>query len=238
MSLKVIYMRLRLTTCFFVTMYSLAQPEPGSIIGSVRADDGTPIAGAEVTMARAVSSELSKYLPNRWLTRSREDGTFSFDSLPVGSFGLCATVPGSNFLDSCEWREPVPVIRLERSHTVADVIITLKRGAEVQVRVDDDRQLLALREGRVPGASLLIGVGTPSGTFQPAILINRASTFRVYKVVIPYEKDIHLIVNRSMFRLVDSAGNILSRSALIRLRIVRGAQTNSVRLSVIGEEAL
>jgi hypothetical protein len=79
-----------------------------------------------------------------------------FDALPEGRYTLCARVQNSTWLNPCEWNFPTPTATVSRTNPVANVTITLKRGAVVPIRIDDVGQLLAKNEGKTPGAGLLL----------------------------------------------------------------------------------
>jgi hypothetical protein len=91
------------------------------------------------------------------------DGTFQISGLPVGSYTVCAQVPGGGFVDACEWATPLTV-DVKAGQAVVGLQFALKRGAILQVRLNDPGQLLLQPSAitkTVP--HVLLGVQTEGG---------------------------------------------------------------------------
>ncbi len=72
----------------------------GSLAGTVSDEGIRPIAGAVVIANREGLPAASGR------ATSAADGTYQITGLPVGSYAVCAQVPGGGFVDVCEWATP------------------------------------------------------------------------------------------------------------------------------------
>src|SRR6266550_4589116 len=100
---RVLFMhRIWIALCVFNAI-SLAQTGTGAIQGTV-IDRATnkPIGGAIVTAIR-------KGLPPASGTvKSAADGAFQIQNLSSGAYSLCVQVPGSSYLNPCQWEMNPP----------------------------------------------------------------------------------------------------------------------------------
>src|SRR5258708_35055275 len=131
----------------------------GGITGVLRGDDGTAIVGAIVELQRRPPFPPGRSVRTEWSTQSGAGGTFSFDGLYGGPYRLCAQVPGSTWLNPCEWGLQPPAVSLSTTQPSASVTMVMKKGAAVPIRVDDPGRWLAQHKGKTPGAHVLLHVG-------------------------------------------------------------------------------
>ncbi|MBI1898773.1 MAG: carboxypeptidase regulatory-like domain-containing protein [Acidobacteria bacterium] len=207
----------------------------GVISGTLRGEDGTAIVGGYVSMALR-PPHPKRLRQTDWTAVTRAGGVFQFRGLNDGQYSLCAQVPGSTFLNPCEWGLQPVQVGLSPAQPIATVTIAMKRGAAVPIRMEDPGELLSQHEGRTPGAHVLIGVGNDGFAFLPAPVVSRDRTGRDHQVVIPFNSLVKLVVHSSFFQLSDAAGIALpkGRTTSIPLTVPAGQQPPAIRLRVTG----
>jgi len=211
--------------------------DAGVIAGTVSGEDGSAVVGAYVTLHLSVvpGQAVRQGFQTQWGVYSGSGGSFRFTGLRNGTYRLCVQAPSTAWLDPCEWGLAIPSLALTDAGRSQTIAISLRKGAEVPIRIDDPGQLVLQNEGRIAGAVLLVGVRTPSSTFRPAVLTLQEGTGRTLKVVIPFDKLVHLTVASSFLKLADSTGTPLSGPGrTIPLSVPAGQAAATVRLSVTG----
>jgi hypothetical protein len=212
-------------------------PGDGVVSGNISGDDGSAVEGAYVTLHlwHKPSQSVRQRFESQWGLYSGSGGSFRFTGLPSGMYRLCAQAPGTEWLDPCEWGLPIPSVALTNAGRSRILTVVLKKGVEVPIRIDDPRQLLPQHEGRTTGAHLLVGVSTPASTFRPAVLTSREGTGRNLKVVIPYDRPVHVAISSSFFKLADSNGTQFPKPGIaIPVRVPAGERAAPVRVAVTG----
>lgn len=103
--------------------------------GLVRGDDGTPIAGAQLTLQVATASQW--YGGRSWSTTSDEDGAWQVEGMPAGRFRFEADAPGyASFLE--------PGLEIDGTGVAVSRDVVLHRGRSVRGMVlDADRNPVA-----------------------------------------------------------------------------------------------
>lgn len=232
---------LLLTVLLRCAAQQIGVADTGVITGTLAGDDGTPIAGADVTLQ---STDAPAPIVRRSRTMQRsvrtgEGGLFRFDQLNVGAYRLCAQAPGTLWLDPCEWKFTVPTVPITERLRQPEVKIVLKKGAAVPIRIDDAGQHLERNEGKNIGAHLLMGITTRSATFQVARQISKDSTSRVYQVVVPFDTTVNAVISSSRFKLTDTTGLALSKigggiGTAIPILVRSGQPVPSLRFLIAG----
>lgn len=219
----------------------LAQQPPvgdtGVITGAVRGEDGSSVAGAYVTLHLSFPSTpaLRQRFQTQWGVYSGSGGSFQFSGLRNGTYRLCVQAPQTAWLDPCEWGLPIPSMTLTGAQRSQSITVSLRKGVEVPIRIDDAGQILLQSEGRIAGAHLLVGVRTPAFTFRPAVLTAQEGTGRTLRVVIPFDRPVKVEVASSFFKLADSNGAAFSRpGTAIPVTVPAGQKAPTIRLSVTG----
>lgn len=231
--------RTLLAICF--AMPCLAQQpllgDNGVVAGTVTGEDGSLISGAYVTLHLAFKPRPAAHqrIRTQWGISTEPGGSFRFTGLLDGSYRICAQAPRTAWLDPCEWGFPVPTVSLTRTERSRAVAISLKKGAEVPIQVDDPSQLLFQNLGKTAGAHLLVGVRTAAATFRPAIVSSQELTGRTLRAVIPFDRPVKMEVASSFFKLADSGGAAFSKAGVaIPVSVSTGQKAAAVRLSVTG----
>jgi hypothetical protein len=209
----------------------------GTITGSLTGEDGTAISGGTISL------HLSAPAPSRivrqtteWTAVTGTAGAFQFTSLPEGRYTVCARVQNSAWLNPCEWNFPTPTATISRTNPVANVTITLKRGAVIPVRIDDTGQLLAKNEGKTPGAGFLLTVLSPGYIFRLVPLVSQDSNGRNHQIVVPFNTPLTLVVHPSFYHVNDGYGVSLAKNAStkIPLLVAAGQQVSPIKFTISG----
>jgi hypothetical protein len=208
----------------------------GVITGTLQGEDGTAIAGGNVTLQRTPPYPPGKWPRTIWSTTSGSGGSFRFEGLYQGQYRLCAQVLNSVWLNPCAWGLKPPVMSLSSSQRSVNVMAILKKGVAVPVRIDDPGQLLSQHEGNTPGALLLLGVRNDALAFHSATVTSRDSNGRNHEIVIPFDTPVKLTAFSSFFQLADENGTALSPTAstAVPLTVPSGTTPSTIKFIVIG----
>ena len=196
--------------------------------------DGSLIISGEITASRLPSLYVPKLGRTSAHTAIQPDGSFELPRLTLGAYQLCVTVPGTAWLDSCEWGRSGTVVALTPIDTSAQATISLTKGALVTVRVNDPLQLLPKNEGVAPGASLFLGVGGDSHFFRTAAIASQDSGGRSYQILIPFGRSVNISVTSSLFQLTDQKGGTLPPGNLFPVTVPPGQIPATLVLNLIG----
>jgi hypothetical protein len=208
---------------------------PGQIAGSLTGEDGSAIAGAFVSLE--LLPPYPKRLPKTtWTSVTGGGGAFQFDQLIAGKYRLCAQVPGSTWLNPCQWGSKSPLFTVTPAQPVADASLVMKRGVAIPIRVEDSGQLVSKHEGKTPGALLTLGVSNDAYAFQVARLVSRDSSSQTLEIIIPFNSPRRIVVRSAYFQLADAAGAALSsaRATVIPVAVLAGQKPVELRLKVTG----
>ena len=212
-----------------------AQTTLGTISGNVYGPDGKGLAGTKV-WANIVSKvprpvDRTPVVPVL-NTISEADGSFKISEIPPGDYVLCAGNATLAILNLCGWGGAI-LFKMTSGLHVSGQSIHLAGGAVLQVHLDDPAGLLAANAHK-PEAGLIIGLAGPHG-FVPLPAIGSTVTSRDYKMLVPFNTTLNLIVSTRYFRLTDAKGVAISVGATpISVNIPTGAQGTVINLHVVG----
>ena len=212
----------RATVLLALAGAAMAQPpqvssvKMGSVVlGKVRGEDASAIGSAWVTImreanvGRAVSPDpKDKVAPFSQGQGVRPDGTFGFTGLEAGTYRLCASHPGTTWLNSCEWPSgPDITLKIGAEQLIDGIVLTMRKGVPVNIRLNDPGNHLSKNEKSTPGAHILLGVGTARGRFRPATVTTEDAAGRDYSVLVPAGTTVDLVFYSGFFKLQDHRGN-------------------------------
>lgn len=231
-------------TLIFLSVFLLVSPAQlapvatGSVIdGILSGDDGTPILGGSILLKRRLSSSgRERKLELR--TVSAASGAFRFSGLPEGQYTLCAQVPSSTWMNSCEWSLTPSVVSILRGQPSVSITLVMRNGVAVPIRIEDPGQSLSRYEGSTAAAHLLLGVSSDTFVFHPASLISQDAIGRNYQIVIPFDAAARLIVYSSFFQLSNGVGVPLPKtgSTALPVTVPAGQNPSVIRLIVTGSK--
>ncbi|MGI8741748.1 MAG: carboxypeptidase-like regulatory domain-containing protein [Bryobacteraceae bacterium] len=207
----------------------------GVISGTVKGADGSPVASGLVSVSRIADTAKSKLRRISGAAATVPNGSFRLPSLDSGTYRICVQVPGTAWIDPCEWGPGGRTVALPSGQALSSVNLVLNKGAIVTLRVTDPRQLLSMHEGKTPGAHLLLGVSTDALSFRMASLVSQDTGGRNYQLLIPFDRKVNIAVSSAFFRLLDTNGIALPKSgSVIPVIVPSGQQAPTLLLSVIG----
>jgi hypothetical protein len=176
----------------------------GRIDGVIQTADGKPVAGATVWIAARSESPGAPFVPFTGAVQTAADGTFHAFSIPNGRYAVCPEPP-DGYLSPCVWEvEPAATVANGAATTIPT--IQLKSGIDFHVRVNDPSGIRAVKEGKVPGASLLLGISV--GGRRP-VRIQGTATDKVgtdYHLTVPPDTPLIFIAHGRAYALTDGSG--------------------------------
>jgi len=170
-------------------------PAAGTVRGTVQDELRRPLSNATVWLQIRRANEKDRPRPFHQWTRTGPGGQFQFSGVPAGRFILCAQLPGTDLLDSCQWDLQPPSVVVSGSATVNVPPITLQKGYPLRVRIDDPRGDLSVQELRAQGASVRLGLWTPAGLFVPLALRYKEPRGEEHEAVVPYRTPLRLLAS-------------------------------------------
>jgi hypothetical protein len=177
-----------------------------SIRGRVELDDGGVISGATVVAVRASATTRSPG-PVQFFDSTRSDGTFAFTSLEPGTYKICAQAPGTPYVNECLWDLDPLLATVGTDVRSPEVVLRLKRGVPVDVRIEDPGNLLEASERERGGAQILVGIIAPSGLFHPTRVSAKTGEGRSHSIVVPFDTSVKIAIRSRKVVLDDQDGN-------------------------------
>jgi hypothetical protein len=118
-------------------------------------------------------------------------------------------------------------------HSEERIIVTVKKGVLVPIRLDDPSQLVASHEGVTTGAHVLIGAPTDRHLFIPASVVSHDATGRTYQTLIPFDRTVNVSVASAFFQLIDQTNTVLPKTGTkIPVMVPSGQQPAAISLRV------
>lgn len=140
------------------------------------------------------------------------------ENVPAGTYTVCAQGAAVH-LDPCNWgQSPLP-ISVAANERVSGVRLKLIRGALVQIRLNDSKQILDSGPNSAAQSHVLIGVSTQAGHFYPVFSAGSDSKGRDQKLLVPLHVNLELKIVSSNVALADSSGAPLPINYSLPFRI-------------------
>lgn len=202
-----------------------------SISGVVVDDASDPIAGALVFYNNIVGV---RRLPGgrivlagpevRSGTRTGAGGLFSITGIPPGTYHLCALGTEQRHLMSCSWGQVFRPVRLDLRTPLSGIRLVVRRGAVLNLRIEDPNQRLA------KPSLYNIGVMSPAGYYARAIPVARIGSELHLAIGVPEGLTVRLFLG-SRAQFTDAAGRPVVTNR-VDLPIAIGAEDEvTVRLT-------
>ena len=201
----------------------LAQaPTTASVAGLVTDESARPVPGAFVTLVRTGLPPASGH------AASNATGAFLISGLAAGTYSVCAQVPSGGFLDDCIWSESPPTLEVKAGLSITGTQVRLKRGATIQVRVNDPGKFLEPSATKAAPGALLLAVRTTRGLWQPVARVSKDATGANHQVTIPFDTTLPLTVFGPKVSFTDAAGKpVAAGGAEVSLRQASGAAVSA-----------
>ena len=185
----------------------------GQINGLIEDPDGKPIPQANVAiLVRPPALPTDPFQPFNAEVTTDANGKFNVTGVPAGRYAVCVSVPNSNLLPPCAWERP-SLVALATGQTLSLAPIRLKKGVDLYVRVNDLSGTEAAKEGRVAGASLLLGVRVTNGPFVHIPRTASDTKGFDHHLFVPPATDLSVIAFSQAFTLLDSSGAAVDKQA-------------------------
>jgi hypothetical protein len=229
-----------------------ATAQTGSIQGTVRDSQGTPIKGAVVSYHRLptyVSTAPQPFstsqqssagtlhlvpgeVPVDRAVTTDAVGSHKTSGLSAGTYTMCVNVPGQRYLDPCQWSTAPSVTVSDNQTSTLNVVI--RTGVFVRIRINDPQHLLPTSEQHpLDFPRLTAGVFFGTGAFNAAQRSTVDSTGQDYLLAIPVKTPLTLWISSRYVTL--SAGGMTSSptSVTVAFQIDNG-QDQQFTVNVIG----
>jgi hypothetical protein len=202
--------------------------QAGSVTGLVTDESAKPIAGALITAHRATLPAASGS------ATAAVQGTFQIGGLAPGSYTVCVQVPGTDFLDTCEWAILPPRVDVKAGQAVTGLRFKLKKGAILHVRLNDPRKLLEPAASGKTVPYVLMGVQTAKGLLHPAALVSKDATGRTHAVMVPFDTPLKFTLYSPHVALADEKGAPAGHGPIVPITLPSGASPKPLTFNVTG----
>ena len=164
---------------------------------------------------------------------SKPDGTFQILNVPAGKYEICIEAPQEKVLDPCTWSAAAPVVTLATSTSTATVPITVATGYMLQVRVNDDDDVLPKSRGQSTKSDLSMTVLTSRRRHLNLRVSGTDSKGLDHYLVVPHNESLILAADSSTLALHDQDNKRFDNdSARIPLHVKAGEAPVPVTLNV------
>ena len=223
-----------------ISVATIATAQSGQLAILVLDPVGKPVSNAIVTistrpMVIGPGNTAALSVPYNASAHSDVKGSVLFAAVPVAAFAICASLPNSQFVDTCSFSEHPPSVVVLPSQ-LNSTSVTLLQGSVVSVTVSDVQQVLQTNTGLI-NRQLRLGITVPKGPWRPMFLKSSTPQARTYSLLVPVGIDLNLVISGGGFRVADSSGLELKsngRPPIVRFKIPATAKTFDLRVGLIG----
>lgn len=179
--------------------------------GTVTDDAGNPLAGVIVTYTLAPDPTVPQSPSFYAATITDATGAFSSAFLPAGTYLLCGMAPPAlSVLDNCDWTLFPPKVVVADSQVVTGVAITLARGANLQVRINDPGGVLAnVLNLNKQGAPLLTQLWDDRGFIHVVRMRSFDAGGQNLSLVVPFGRQFQLSLSGQKLGVIGATGTAL-----------------------------
>jgi hypothetical protein len=174
-------------------------------------------------------------------------GTFDCGPVLAGDYHICAELGGQDYLNPCAWEFDRPPVVVKPGQTTS-VSLQLKKAYRIQVRIEDQQNLLKRPANSTPPGSsedarseeakaqdptLIAGVWTKEGFFNGMGLVYTSPNTLEYSILIPFDQDLDAHIEGHQVNLLDTGGALQPNArAKLRVRGTKGHQPLTLRFTV------
>jgi len=186
-------------------------PQAPVISGTLRGSTGAPLSGAQVGIVRKAPAAVKAtgLTPTAGLAASTVTGPTGVFQVPAkltGDHLLCVQAMDYVHLDPCLWGTP-QALTLKAEQGKGLGTITLERGVELTVIVEDPGGVLGNAQTVSNNPSLIVGYQGPSGIFTPmrlqAVSSNGRGNTLQYAMAIPPNVEVKVVLITHTVRVID-----------------------------------
>lgn len=164
---------------------------------------------------------------------SSASGAFQLTFEREGRYRICPQLPASPYVNECLWGFGNVIVQVTRGLKLDSLLLPIRRGAPIEVRLDDPgNKLAALKPSVDPGVQLAIQA--PGGLFHPIARAAQDSNGRTHRIVVPWDTDVKVFIRPGKLTVRDNNGRALAQSERIPFRrnADQGDASFAIRLKV------
>ena len=181
-----------------------------SIQGVVIGSDNVPVRAALI-LHDLGTPRTAGNLPFDRQFGSLQDGTFTLDSVPAGTYEICVESPKELVLDPCRWGKP-PKIAVKAGDKLTGQKVVVERGNLVVVQVNDPQELSKENSGKGDSEKSLATRGvsmvaiTPDQRFISFRPMGGSGTTKTHYAILPHNTPHTVVVESPTYGLNDEKG--------------------------------
>ena len=168
----------------FLFASSASMRAQGTVSGSFADDAGSPLSGLMVEIHSVASPVLATNVS--WSsgavlgpafassTTTEEDGSFSFPSVPSGTYYICGWSATPGLMSNCEWQTLYKPINVGAAGFAGAALVMI-RGTVITINLHDPSALL-----NAPAHHFFAGFITSDGYYEVARLAASGTALRTY----------------------------------------------------------
>ena len=165
-----------------------------------------------------------------------KDGAFSAAGLATGQYAVCVQDPTAGVIDPCLWSDSRTTVGVTAGSLSSGLVVRVKKASIVSVRLNDTVQALVQRPGDPSPPHVLVGAFDSRGIFHPANEIQKDATSISYRIPIPVDSPIRVIVSSAQVKLTSSTDAPLPAQGYSTTFVQPSSQsvTNSFTFDAVG----
>ncbi|MBI5282137.1 MAG: carboxypeptidase regulatory-like domain-containing protein [Candidatus Solibacter usitatus] len=159
---------------------------------------------AVVTWVRQITDEATGQGPVG-VVGTDANGGFQITGLAAGTYVLCATTPGQDYVDPCVWEANPPRVTVKSGQKANNASIEAGAGVLLKFEVTDLEKKVA-GKGKSVGTRLRATVALPEGRWVELPLARTVGDVHVLEAMVPADRDLPLVVEGAGLLFSDEAG--------------------------------
>lgn len=209
-------------------------PGAGIVAGQVAdASSGSGVR-ATITWTRQVSSErTTAAFTGAVLTD--EKGNFEIAGLAAGTYAVCVSTPGLNYLDPCLWDDRPPQVDVKTGAKSTELKLAVREGVLMQFEVADKENKIA-RKGLTQGVELRAYIPLPEGRRVDLFVVRNKEDIHVIEAIVPNDRDLPMLIEAEGMQFTDLQGRPwnVNRAAYVIKKPDAGAKVSKASIEVKG----
>jgi hypothetical protein len=207
-----------LWACLLPSLRSVrgASTPTGQINGSIVFTSVTSVARAYVTALIQPTTAATQ--PFSTTATVAPSGKFTLLAIPDGTYNICVQVPGTNYLNPCQWSAIPPSATVINGSPVTVPAITLAVGYRYQIRFNDPTGAIAQSQAAKSGAQLLLYAWANGGSV-PLLWASNDATGWLYQAVIPFGTAIRVTLQGLKYQVMDQSGASVDLTAGVSIPV-------------------
>lgn len=133
------------------------------------------------------------------------NGQFTISNVPIGTYFLCPSLPGSTYLNPCLWSDTIPIANVTAAGPVTGITAAMQAGKTVRLDLLFPPALYSLAANKLEIDKSLVLVWSPNitGPIFPSVIADHSGG-RLFSVAVPPNSSLQLVVHSSRLSLTDT----------------------------------